>query len=82
VKCESAPRGAPEILASQRQDQISTIGLLARLALLEAELANLRAEVRCRRCAEPAPPLARWGGDPLARDYRPAHSCGRDPWSR
>ena len=38
---------------------------------------------RCARSKTP-PPLERWGGDPLggAGMYRPAHSCGRDPWSR
>jgi hypothetical protein len=58
------------------------VELMARLAALEDEVLRLRAEVRCPRCAEPAPPLERWPGDPLARDWRPAHSCGREPWSR
>ena len=53
---------------------------VARLAALEEEVARLRAEVRCPRCSEPAPPEERWPGDARARDIRPPHSCGREPW--
>jgi len=35
-----------------------------RLQALEEEVARLRAQVRCPRCSEPAPPPERWPGDP------------------
>jgi hypothetical protein len=56
--------------------------LHTRLEALEEEVAQLRAEIRCPRCGEPAPPSQRWPGDAQARDIRPPHTCGRDPWSR
>jgi hypothetical protein len=56
--------------------------LRARIAAMEEELANLRAEVRCQRCSESVPEEPRWPGDLHARDLRPPHTCGRSPWSR
>ena len=80
------PQGpAPEIVATQRTDQnkcTTEFEAWVTREQLEDELDQLRAETQCRRCSEPPPPLERWHGDPRARDYRPACTCGRQrAWS-
>jgi hypothetical protein len=55
--------------------------LRRRVEALEDEVVQLRAELRCPRCSMPTPPLPRWHRDKRSIDLRPAHTCGREPWS-
>jgi hypothetical protein len=64
-------------ISAERSDVDAELEILVQLDELRTEVARIRTELRCRRCTEPAPPPARWPGDPHARDIRPACSCGR-----
>ena len=63
-------------------DEPSQVAVLdERVVAIEAEVDQLRAELRCPRCSTPPPPEPRWPGDLHARDDRGPHQCGRRPWA-
>lgn len=78
----STRRDLAQDISSVDQNQFhSTSDLLERLGDVEDELDELRAQLTCRRCMEPAPTVGRWGGDPWSRDTRPPmHTCGKARW--